>query len=503
MFEYWEFLMRRQKSVMTFIASLLLVGISASVSAKESPSELEYLAVFMDGKKVGYSTHSRKVESGRVSNSEMMMMTIKRSGVAITVKVTETYYETPQGEPLGFVSEQNFGTMGMKVEGVRNKQGSFDVTINAGGMTQKQNLAWPEGALMAEGVQLLSMKKGLKEGTEFSAKIFMPMMMQAIVTDVRVGATKQVDLLGRVVELTEVIMTMKMSGTEFTSTNYVDQDFGIQKMLMPMSGLNLVLELMACSKEFALSENDVLDFIDKMIIASPIPLNDIKSTDSLTYHLAPKGDYQLQLPTGDNQKVRKDNQGGLLVTVKPMAVPEGNGFPYRGKDKTALQALEPTRFLQSDSPKIIALAKKAVGDTKDAGVAVRRIESFVHEHISEKNLSVGYASAVEVAASGQGDCSEHAVLTAAMCRALGIPARVAVGYVYVDEFGDRKNVFGGHAWTEAFIGGKWIGLDATRAPNGYSAGHITQATGNGNPEDFFSLVSQAKHFKIVKIEKNN
>ena len=66
--------------------------------------------------------------------------------------------------------------------------------------------------------------------------------------------------------------------------------------------------------------------------------------------------------------------------------------------------------------------------------AVRRIESFVARYIDNKSMSVGYASAVEVVESRQGDCSEFAVLTAALCRAVGIPAQVVVGIAYVKEF---------------------------------------------------------------------
>jgi hypothetical protein len=86
-----------------------------------------------------------------------------------------------------------------------------------------------------------------------------------------------------------------------------------------------------------------------------------------------------------------------------------------------------------------------------------------------------------------------------MCRAAGVPARVASGIVYIPDFVGRKNVFGGHAWVEAYVGGKWIGLDATRAPNGFDAGHITMASGSGDPADFFSMASTLGYFKIEKI----
>ncbi|GAI55549.1 unnamed protein product, partial [marine sediment metagenome] len=113
----------------------------------------------------------------------------------------------------------------------------------------------------------------------------------------------------------------------------------------------------------------------------------------------------------------------MIVTVEPIVAPRGARFPYVGRDKTILEAMKPNRFLQSDSKEIIDLARRAVGDTKDAAEAIRMIESFVAEYIENRGLSVGYASAVEVAVSRVGDCSEYAVLTAAMCRAVGIPAQ--------------------------------------------------------------------------------
>jgi len=158
--------------------------------------------------------------------------------------------------------------------------------------------------------------------------------------------------------------------------------------------------------------------------------------------------------------------------IEPAKVSTGGAFPYKGNDPKLLEATKPTRFLQSDDRRIVELARKAVGDTKDAAEAARRIESFVARYIDNKSLSVGYASAVEVVESRQGDCSEFAVLTAALCRAVGIPAQVVVGVAYVKEFGGLQG-FGGHAWAQAYIGadeqgqgGKWIGLDAAFKSSG-------------------------------------
>ena len=205
--------------------------------------------------------------------------------------------------------------------------------------------------------------------------------------------------------------------------------------------------------------------------------------------------------TDESQRLAGVDNTQYLLTVTPRRARRGQSLPYRGEDGEALAALKPGQYIQNDHLEIIALAKQAIGDTNDMAKAAARIETFVHERINEKSLSVGWASAVEVARSREGDCSEHAVLTAALCRAVGIPARMAVGYVFVPDFVGHKDIFGGHAWTQVYINDQWIGLDATRAPQGYSAAHITCAVGDGSPESFLSMAMIGGQFEIVAIEK--
>jgi transglutaminase-like putative cysteine protease len=91
---------------------------------------------------------------------------------------------------------------------------------------------------------------------------------------------------------------------------------------------------------------------------------------------------------------------------------------------------------------------------------------------------VGFASAAEVARTRTGDCTEHAVLLAAMLRAEKIPARVVSGLIYADEFEGKKGIFGYHMWAQASLGGgSWLNLDATLPDNAtFDATHIALAT---------------------------
>ena len=494
-----------------FIGVYLLLALADC--AAPALGETEYFAVFMEGKKVGYTIQSRAAADGKVTTTEEVSITISRANVPITMNMSETNIETTDGKPLGFESVQDLGIMTMKVVGDVNQQGMVNLTVMSMGAEQKSTLEWPSGAVMAEGLRLMTLRKGFKEGTEYTVKLFSPSIMQALDTQVRIGPKRSVDLLGRVVVLTEVTTTYSMPGAgEIAGTSYVDENLRVQKAFMPVAGLQI--EMIACAKEFALGDNDVLELVDKMFLASPQPLEDIRSAESITYYLKVTGDVNsFRIPSTDNQSVRPGKDGGVIVTVKPVAAPAKTRFPYKGKDNTILEAMKPTRFVQSDCKQIIELARRAVGDTKDAADAVNRIEAFVAEYMENKGLSVGYASAAEVAASRQGDCSEFAVLTTAMCRAVGIPAQVAAGIAYVKNFAGLQDRFGTHAWVQAYIGGdpasrkpgKWVGLDAafkSAGLVGYGPGHIALVIGNGDPEDFFGLVSVIGRFKIDNVIVN-
>ncbi|HTN02317.1 MAG TPA: transglutaminase-like domain-containing protein, partial [Planctomycetaceae bacterium] len=108
------------------------------------------------------------------------------------------------------------------------------------------------------------------------------------------------------------------------------------------------------------------------------------------------------------------------------------------------------------------------GDATDPVEKCRRMEKYVAETLKNKNFSTAMASAGEVARTLEGDCTEHAVLLAAMLRAEGIPSRVAVGLVYV---ASDPN-FGGHMWTEACLDGEWHALDGTLGRGGTTAVHL-------------------------------
>jgi hypothetical protein len=483
------------------IFAIWLIVLQLAVLAWGRADDVEYYAVFVDGTKVGHAIHSRVVAGGQVTTTDTANMTLNRMGKTVLLKTKEICVETVKGEPLSFVSEQNTGMLTMKTEGTVGKDGTIRTRTTGIGAVQEGTIVWPNGAVMAEGLRLIELEKKLNEGTSYDVSVFSPGILAAVYSRVKVGAKQDVDLLGRIVPLTKVETVMSMPGTgEIVSTGYVDGQLRALKSIMPMAGMNV--EMLACEKEFAMSNNQPAEIVDKMFLASPEPLENAGTAKSITYYLKPTAQTtNLTIPSSDNQQVQKLEDGTVMVKVEPVSMSTGGILPYKGTDANIAEMTKPGRFVQSDDANIIALAKQAVGDAKDSAEAAKRIEEFVAKYVKNISLSVGYASAAEVAASRRGDCTEFAVLCAAMCRAAGIPARVTVGVAYVNDFEGRTG-FGGHAWTEAYIGNKWVGLDSAFKAGGlgkFDAGHIALASGNGEPVNFFNMATTLGNFRIEKV----
>jgi transglutaminase-like putative cysteine protease len=144
-----------------------------------------------------------------------------------------------------------------------------------------------------------------------------------------------------------------------------------------------------------------------------------------------------------------------LASVHPEAQPQPGAISIgRGVLSDAVEARHrtPSFLIDAEQPEIGALAERA--PAKDA----RAIRTLVQTHMQTR-LYGEFWTASRAARTRAGDCSEHAVLVAAVARRLGIPARVVVGYALI---GDEQVGFAvGHAWAQLHDGTRWLDVDAT------------------------------------------
>ena len=117
--------------------------------------------------------------------------------------------------------------------------------------------------------------------------------------------------------------------------------------------------------------------------------------------------------------------------------------------------LEPTFVVDFTEPEFDPLRQEL--GARGTRITRPQLVEYVAGLIDESN-DRGWDLASVVARRRQGDCSEHAVLTTALARQQGIPARVVVGVALVAD-GANYGAFG-HAWSEMLEDGQWHVADA-------------------------------------------
>jgi hypothetical protein len=131
--------------------------------------------------------------------------------------------------------------------------------------------------------------------------------------------------------------------------------------------------------------------------------------------------------------------------------------------------LAPEDFIESDDPVLIATAREIVKGATDSWDATIRIGRWVADNIH--GAIPGGVTARKTFDLRNGECSAHSFLTAALCRAVGIPTRAVWGCMYIPLRGGN---FGQHVWNEVFMGDAgWISLDTTvKEATFINSGHI-------------------------------
>jgi transglutaminase-like putative cysteine protease len=130
--------------------------------------------------------------------------------------------------------------------------------------------------------------------------------------------------------------------------------------------------------------------------------------------------------------------------------------------------LKATALMEVNDPDVRRQAKEIVGDAKDAREAARRIADWVFTNLEKGSAPLPQPTAKQILAHRCGDCSEHALLFTALCRAAGIPVRQCSGYVCIG------SDWGAHSWCEIWVG-RWIGADPTTDEIGTRARYILLA----------------------------
>ncbi len=473
------------------LSVLVLLLAAPSWGAEDASPALrdQWNALYLNGQKCGYErTVVRRIdEDGKVlyETKTHMEFAMGRGSLTLRFVSDKTIRESAEGRLVAFRFEDRQGPVFKLTEGTVEGEQMVLKTGTALSSSAPATYPAPKG-LCPWALDRQRAQKGFKPGTRYTFPAFLPdFPNQAVQGTCVVAGAETVEAGGEKRMLHRLDYTFDLlPGVD--SREWVDDDNTAWVTTVSM-GPGLTLEARLVRREQALSRDDPADLLPAAFVPCDRPVVAPRTVEHLYLLMVPKepGTAVAAPPSGPWQTVTEMQRGIHLAVRKASPSPEKSyPIPYDGEEYAELLAAN--RWLETKDPVVAEMARTAVGDASDALAAALRIEAYVHEAITSKDLSIGMATAAETARQKAGDCTEHAVLVAGLARAAGIPSRVVEGLVYVDATPAGGPGFGYHMWAEAYVG-EWLPLDAVF--HGHDATHVALGRSDLNSPDTLAGVT--------------
>ncbi len=450
------------------LALFLLVAFSASCGAVSEPEtstditklfkmvsgESWYGVYFSNKKKCGYAR--MELAKAKLDGQEcyvyrlFLAVDFKMGNMRQKLLVKEHRYYKLTGELFSIINATR-GMLGNSRTDCKVADGKFVVESTLGGRTTRNEHPIPDESLTSALAAQRLISEG-KIGAELESTLF----------ETTLG--KPVTMLSKLVKIEDRVV-----GGVKTRIYAVESEFkglGMKGMSHVTADGDLIETVVAgiftLRKEPEDTAKDIkaaFDIVRAGIIAVDKPIKDGDDLKELKLRLSGIRNAEAMIDD-DRQKYERGEGPGAkhvvtLTAAEPPAAPLALPMTLGPQDEAVAKWLKPSRFAQSDAPGIVKAAKKIVGGETDSFKAAVKIHDWVYENVDKVYLAA-VSNAVSVLEQKKGDCSEHAVLFVALCRAAGIPTREVVGIGY----SEQMEGFGYHAWGEVYVG-KWIAMDPT------------------------------------------
>ncbi len=454
----------------TLSAALLVFGACLPASAEEA-----WDATYLAGSKVGY-VHT-KVEPIKEKHQGKDLLNVKVSQILsfkrgkdqLSMQLRQGTIETIDGEVLRLDFRAGTGEAELKTSG-DVLDGKMSMTFEAGGTKSQKVLDWPNDVRGPYAVEQSVARKPLEPGESRRIKTFLPMSNEICLITLTAKDREEVTLGGgktrTLLKVQTKVTTLEGKRKDDMDVVYWFDDGG--QALKTFSDLLGGVTTYRTTKAAALAPFDGKFDIIKATLVKVRAIPRPEQTREVVYRVTAngKGDDPADLFPADRRQTWRVDKGSKSATLTVKTAGPDAGQP--GSEAVDAAFTRPNPLVNSEDPTIVGLMRKAVGDARSPWQKAVAIDHWVAANIKTKNYETAFATASEVAVNLKGDCTEHSVLVAAMCRAAGIPARVAVGLLYVEHLGG----FGGHMWNEVYINRRWVAIDATFDQTEVDATHL-------------------------------
>lgn len=448
----------------------------AGAAAQEAKVTFEeWQLMYMDEAKVGF-VHALQEEVTRDGRTLQLSttdssMTINRLGTNISVLQLQKMWEDGEGRIVAIEAESN--TSAAKSRTKVTVQGDrAEVVKQIAGPPQVITVDWKPEWLGLMAIDRETRRRIQAGEKSFSFASWSP-DLGPVVTSIELLGTEEVDVPGlgkrRLVHSRSTIDVQPGVLVDSYADPASLQTVMTSTKMMGMRFITVTSTKAECLAAFA--KPDTPEVFNRLSPRTNVRLPDPYRTDELLLHVT-AGDPEVPLPPLADERQTVVEQRGpndLVLRIRRVVPDQAFTLPLAGLTPEEQECLQPNLQIESDHPALVALAKQAIGGETDAWKAAAKLERFAYEYISNKSLSALLETAAKVVETKTGDCTEHGVLLAGLCRAVGIPARVAVGFLYF------QGIWGGHMWAEVSLGGKWYALDAVLGHGSVDAAHIRLA----------------------------
>ncbi|HZN36507.1 MAG TPA: transglutaminase family protein [Pirellulaceae bacterium] len=385
---------------------------------------------------------------------------LERAGQSVQQDLKVVSLDTPDGRLVAFETQMGeIATTGL----VQGDQ--LQISTTSAGRTQKTSIPWQAewGGLFA--AEQSVRRQPLTTGERRTVRGLVPMLNVPGDTVLAAGDDETVDLPGGPRKLLKVQATMQIGSQQIESTQWADERGETLKAVVPAVGQ----ETLRTTKDDALrrTAGGKLD----LLVNSTVPLAggfpNAQRTKKAVYLANVKNgkiDGVFSNSLSQHVAIKDDRTAEVtVIAVRPNDPKVAGRVPSPTADDQS-----PSSYIQSDDPAIIRLANSVANGETDSWTIACALEKHVDSTIKLKNFSQAFSTAAEVARTLEGDCTEHAVLFAALCRARNIPARCAFGLIYFEPL----KGFAFHMWNEVWIGDRWVPMDPTLGQGGIAADHL-------------------------------
>ena len=449
-------------------------SISPLPEFKKSDALLErdvWMNVFQNGRKIGFSHSIMTRISDGYELQETVQLKINTMGMIqeLTLNTKGTLLKDLSLSSFEF--RMNSGRFQFRASGAV-KDRVLSIQTESGGRIQKLDLELENRIYLPAGMVHSLGALNLKPNEVISFTIFDPVSMGQETIDVQMLGKDKIRIMGQVHTAKKVSFTFK--------GNRQLAWIGEKGEILKESGL-LGIEMERTTRAEALYGLPVESSQDLTKVASVESNRVIKDPNRLN-----RLTVRIEGIDPENFSLdgfRQTFENNILTVIKE-SLPGPEDFQTT-PETVSDEYLSPTPLIQSDHPRIQRLAKRITASAQTPLEKIEQLMDWVYTNIKKRPV-LSVPDALSTLENRMGDCNEHSVLLAALARAVGIPAAVEAGLVYLT---DR---FYYHAWNMVYIG-EWISVDALFGQIPADVTHLRfTSTSTHLPMDLIGLIGKVK-----------